>query len=80
MPEGRLLYPKQTSSHQGFLSALAKLKDLLRDNRMDRSPARTNHPVRWDDNKWELQLPLLFYIFLLLFGLDFEKEGKERVA
>lgn len=41
-------------------TALVKLKDLLRDNRMDRSPARTNHPIRWDYNKWELQLPFLF--------------------
>lgn len=78
MPEGKLPFPKQTSSHQGFLSALAKLKDLLRDNRMDRSPVRTNHPVVWDYNKWELQLPFLFYSFLLPLGLILWRRGTKE--
>lgn len=57
-----------------------KLKDVLSDNMMDKNPARTNHPIRSDYNKQGFQIPFLFYILLLPFGLDFEKEGNERVA
>lgn len=71
MPEGKFPFPKQTSSHRGFLSVLFKLKGLLRDKRMDRNTARTKHPIRWNYNKYEPQLPFLFYIFLLHFGFDF---------